>query len=304
MDEQENATPAPEGELLDEAPQLQDDGAPPEEIAEAPQLTDEDYEINFLGTDKFKLERETPEHVRVALQNLAKSLNKGWTEKNMRLAEKAKADQAAVEQEKAGVELSRASIKELARRESLQEQINQYDNVDWARWADQDPQAAWKAQMGRDAVSRQLAKLDGEIQQKQTEQQARQKEQADAWLAQSAERLQTSIPGWNSEKANSLAKFASESFLNTNTPMDRGALQAMAWHPGLMQMAEEARLYRESVKRAAEVPKQPPAVPVPKVGGVAAVAKDPNKMSDSEWAAWREQDLANKRRAQNLRPRK
>lgn len=310
MDPQDSGTPTPEAapEVLNDAPQVdetQTDGEQPEGLQDAPQLSDEDYRLNFLGTDKFELDRQTPEEIRAALKNLEKSLNKGWTEKNMRLAEERKAVAAQQEEAKKEVQVQQATIKELARLEALQDQISQYDNVDWAQWAQTDPQAANAAFMAFQGVQRQHAKLDSEVKSKQDQERQRQSQQAQAWLQQAEEKLKEKIPDWSVDKGRTVQKFISETYLDTNTPMDQGALQAVAWHPGLVQMAHEAMLYRESLKRATAVPKPPQAVPVPKVGGAASAgAKDPSKMTDAEWFQWRQQDLANKRKAAQAQRRR
>jgi len=308
---QDSGTPTPEAapETAPEAaPQIDEnqqiDGEQPE-LQDAPQLSDEDYRLNFLGTDKFELDRQTPEEIRAALKNLEKSLNKGWTEKNMRLAEERRIAQQQHEEAKKEVELGKVTLKEQARLEALQDQISQYDNVDWAQWAQTDPAAANAAVMAYQILQRQHAKLDGEVKTKQDQERQRQAQQAQTWLQQSDEKLRQTIKDWSPEKGRSISGFVAETYLNTNTPMDQGALQAVAWHPGLVQMAHEAMLYRDSLKRAAAVPKPTPAVPVSKVGGVAPVAKDPNKMTDAEWFQWRQQDLANKRKsAQTNRTRR
>jgi DNA-binding phage protein len=302
MDPQDSGTPTPEAAPLQDAPQIDEnqqiDGEQTD-LQDAPQLSDEDYRLNFLGTDKFELDRQTPEEIRAALKNLEKSLNKGWTEKNMRLAEERKAVAAQQEESQRSAQVQQATIKELARLEALQDEISQYDNVDWPRWSREDPQAALTATMTLQNLQRQHAKLNDDVKSKQDQERQRQAQQAQAWLQKAEEKLRENVRDWSPEKGTTLQKFISETYLNTNTPMDQGALQAVAWHPGLVQMANEAMLYRESLKRAVSPKEQPtPAVPVSKVRGAApAGGKDPTKMTDEEWLNWRNQDLANKRKA-------
>ena len=290
------AAPAvePQQDNVQEAPQL--DGEQTEVLQDAPQLTDEDYRINFLGTDKFELPKETPEEIRAALKNLEKSLNKGWTEKNMRLSEERKL--AAQQQQEIQQEatIQKATIKELAKLEYLQDQLNQYDNVDWQQWATTDPEAANRAFMAYQGLQRQHAKLDTDVKSKQDQERQKQQQQAQAWLQQSEEKLQTTIRDWSPQKGQEISKFVAETYLNTKSPMDNGALQAVSWHPGLVQMAHEAMLYRKSLERAAAAPKPVQATPVPKVGGAAPAAKDPNKMSDAEWFKWREAQVMSQRK--------
>jgi DNA-binding phage protein len=299
------AAPAPAAEEtsnVEAAPQL--DGEQSELVQDAPQLTDEDYRLNFLGTDKFEIPKGAPEEVRTALKNLEKSLNKGWTEKNMRLAEERKAVAAQQQETVQEAEVQKATIKELAKLEYLQDQLTQYDNVDWQQWATTDPESANRAFMAYQGLQRQHAKLDTEVKTKQDQQRQQQQQRAQAWLQQAEAKLSENIKDWSRDKGAKIQKFVSETYLNTNTPMDSGALQAVSWHPGLVQMANEAMLYRESLKRAAASPSQTPAAPVPKVGGAAPAAKDPNKMTDAEWFQWREKQLADQRRAAPMNRRR
>lgn len=298
MDPQDSGNPAPEAAPIENAPQVDPaDGSQTEELAEAPQLSDEDYHLNFLGTDKFDLARETPEEIRSALKNLEKSLNKGWTEKNMRLAEERRIAAAQQEEARQSGEIQKTTLKELGKLEALQEQISEYDNVDWSKWAQSDPETANRAFMTFQGIQRQHAKLDADVKQKQDQERGRQQHQASVWLQQSEATLQAAIRDWSPEKGRSISKFVSETYLTTNTPMDSGALQAVSWHPGLVQMAHEAMLYRDSLKRASAKEQPTPVTPVSKVKGAAPVgAKDPSKMTDDEWLAWRNQDLANKRK--------
>jgi hypothetical protein len=308
--DQQGASPATEGATespIESAPQVDETSDTPAEGAVpegAPQLGDEDYELNFLGTDKFKLDRQTPEEIRDALKKLEKSLNKGWTEKNMRLAEERRQVAAMQQETQQSAEIQKTTLKELAALESLQGQISEYDQVDWAKWAQTDPEAANRAFMTFQGIQRQHAKLDVDVKQKQDQERSRQQQNASAWLHKSDETLRQSIKDWSAEKGQALSKFVAETYLTTNTPMDQGALQAVSWHPGLVQMANEAMLYRDSLKRAAATPKPTPAVPVAKVaGGAALAAKDPNKMTDSEWFRYREQQIAAQNSANN-RPRR
>jgi hypothetical protein len=128
----------------------------------------------------------------------------------------------------------------------------------------------------------------------------KQQQQAAMWFEQASQQLSTDIPGWGAEKAQSVAKFVQEQYLNTNSPMDQTAFQALNFHPGLVRMANEAMLYRQSLQRAkTPVASTAPAPqPVAKVGsGSAPAAKSPDKMTDAEWIAAREKELAFKAKA-------
>lgn len=288
---------APDATDPAQAPQL-NEGAEPD----APQLSDEDYRLNFLGTHKFELARETPDEIRQALKELEGSLNRGWTEKTTKLADLRKEVAAQQQQMQVQLEAERASMKEMAQFEALQEQIKAYDEVNWPAWIDQDPVAAQKALATLNTLKNRHGQLTESIQAKQREALQSRQQQAVEWLTKADQQLSTKIKDWSDSKRSTIADFVTTTYLNTGTPADHGAYQALSWHPGLIEMAEDARLYRESLKRATAVkPNAPAPQPVSKVGGTAQAAKDPSKMTDKEWFAWRQQDLANKRKAENFK---
>lgn len=290
-----NTDPTPEPEASSVEHQTEGD-APTE-----PQLSDEDYRLNFLGTDKFELAKETPEEIRSALKNLEKSLNKGWTEKNMKLAEERREAFAAQQQAAIEAELSRTVLKEMGKLEALQDQLKAYDDVNWSAWIAQDPEAANKALLNLQTLKMQRDKLGEEVTAKQREAANKQVQQAREWLAKSEERVQTRIRDWGEPKQKELQSVLAEHYLNTGTPMDQGAYQAIAWHPGLVEMAHDAMLYRRSLEKASKdsKPTSPIPVVVPKVGGAAQATKNPDKMTDAEWVEWRNAQLERKQAPRN-----
>jgi hypothetical protein len=281
-----------------DAPQ-QDDGTEPA----VPQLSDEDYALNFLGSDKFDLPRETPEEIRAALKNLERSLNKGWTEKNQSFADQRRTFLEQQQQRQAELDAQKAIEDDRLEVKALQKQLEAYDRLsptDWDQWATSDPAAAQRAFMQFQALRGQVERKQAEVSAKQTEVMTQQQKQTAAWLERASQQLSTDIPGWGAEKAQSVAKFVQEQYLNTNSPMDQTAFQALNFHPGLVRMANEAMLYRQSLQRA-KTPVASPAPapqPVAKVGsGSAPAAKSPDKMTDAEWIAAREKELAFKAKA-------
>lgn len=298
--------PAPEVNEQVPVNEPQTPDAPPQEEgqdpAAPPQLSEEELELNFLGSDKFKLHPETPEEVRKALKTLESSLNKGWTQKNQALAEQRKQLEAAQQQITQYQQTALGEIKELAKLESLQNAISQYNNVDWSAWLDQDPVAAQKALANLQVIKTQKEELSNELSAKRQQAMSVQQQQAAAYMQQAAERLSNRVKDWSETKRNDLTKFVQSEYLNTGTPVDGNAFQAMNWHPGLVEMANDAYLYRQSLKQAAAAKPATPVTPVPKVGGASPSAKDPEKMTTDEWFKWREKELAAQRSARNLKP--
>lgn len=311
--EQENAPTAPPEATPNELDQAQttEASATPadggDDAAVTPELSDEDYRLNFLGSDKFELPKETPEEVRAALKNLEKSLNKGWTEKNMSIAEQRR---AFIEQQQQW-QMEQAAAREVENDRlelrALQKQLEAYDKLaptDWQSWSQSDPTAAQQGFMTYQALKSQVERQEQAVNAKQSQAMTAQQQRAEAWLAQADQKLSTDIPDWGADKKRAIAEFVTKEYFNTGNPMDQGAFQAFVWHPGFIRMANEAMAFRNSLQRAKTPPKTastPQPVAKASAGGSAPAAKDPNKMTDAEWFQWRQQDLANKRRAMNFR---
>lgn len=291
------------GDQQDAPPQTEQATPTEGEPTEAPQLSDEDYRINFLGTDKFELPRETPEEIRTALKNLEKSLNKGWTEKNMRFAERQKELVNAFQTFEQESTAQQEMIKDVAKLTALQDAISEYDTVNWQAWAAQDSSAAQQGFINLQTLQQRQAKLKEELAGKQREIVSKQQRTAQEFLSQAEARLSSRIHDWGDDKRQAIVKFVTDSYLNAGPQADTRAMQAMSWHPGLVEMAHDAMLYRQSMSKAAQSSKPAATKPVPvqKVGGAAQAIKNPDQMTDEEWRQWRETDLANKRRAQNFR---
>lgn len=304
--EDQVAIPAPQEPVEAVEPQAAEQV---EQVEAAPvELTDEDYRLNFLGSDKFELPKETPEEIRQALKALEKNINKGWTDKNMRLSQEAKEQQARIQAERLALqqqaELQQSSIKELAKIEALQDRLGEYDKLsimDWQRWAQENPEAAQRGVVERQALQSEVAKLREGVEQRHREATAKQAQFVQDFLSKAQQRLSTKIADWSEGKQATLSKFVAESYLDTGTPADQNAWQAINWHPGLVEMAHDAMAYRESLRKAAPVQAKVTPQPVIKVGGAAPATKDPNKMTDAEWFEWRNKDLAEKRRTMNRR---
>lgn len=309
MNEQNEPAGMPEAITINELPaapahpDAPEDDVPPQDDSPAdesgddaaPQLGDDDYRLNFLGSDKFDLPKETPEEVRAALKALEKSLNKGWTEKNMTLADQRRA--LIEQQQQWQMEQSAAREVENDRLElrALQKQIEAYDKLaptDWQSWSQSDPAAAQQGFMTYQALKSQVTRQEQALNAKQSEVMTRQQQHAQRWLADAEQRLAVDIPDWSRDKARAIAEFVSKSYLNTGTPIDDSAYQILNWHPGLVRMANEAMAYRNSVARAKAPPKTPAPQPVAKAaGGSAPAAKDPERMTDAEWIAQRQKSV-------------
>lgn len=207
-----------------------------------------------------------------------------YTQKTQEVAEQRKALGEQYARFQQAAQAQQQNLQGYAQLHALQNQLNQYQGVNWNELSESDPTAAQQhfiqySQL-KDAVSNLSRNLEQQ-QQASLEQQrmlyARQVEQGKAELARD-------IPGWSAETAKQITDHgASYGFTEQE-------LHSVA-DPRMVKVLHDAMMYRQSLKKATE--HKSTAKPVSKIKGNAKVEKDPNKMSTDEWLKWRNKQLSN-----------
>jgi len=162
-----------------------------------------------LKWDGKEIEKDESEVVELAQKGF------DYTQKTQSLADERKAiesqAQAIKAQEKAVQEqfqVQQALIKEVGKVQVIDEQIAQFNSIDWNQLTDTDPVQAQKLFFQKTELMNQRNGLIQEIQQKNQsltrQQQLRQQE----IIAKGMEELQRDIPGWNQEKVSEIRETA------------------------------------------------------------------------------------------------
>lgn len=171
---------------------------------------------------------------------------------------------------------------------SIDNQLAQYQQVDWQALIDKDPITAQKLQA--DYISLQNKRQAAVNQYSQAEQQANLRTQQDLAkrVEETAATLQRDIPNWSPALQQTLSTFAKS--LGFQDHQIKAAMAADAPSVKLLHMAHQ---FAQTLKKAAP---QPPAQitpkPVAKVGGASKATKDPSDMTDKEFADWRRRQIA------------
>lgn len=186
--------------------------------AEEAEIQTEDAEAETEGDDseeetappgKLKLIRNG-EEIEVDLEEAKNLAQQGYdyTQKTQKLAEDRKQVEAYVQALKAQeqnliqqAEMQQAYIKEIAKVESLNEQIAQFEGADWNAISDADPVQAQKLWIRYQQLQNDRAKAANEIQQKHTQIQQQRELQAQARLEEARAELLKAIPDWNEDTA-------------------------------------------------------------------------------------------------------
>lgn len=155
-----------------------------------------------------EIEKDEEEVISLAQQGF------DYTQKTQKLSEERKAiesqAQAIKAQEQAvkeQAEIQAALIKEYAKVTALDEQLADYDKVDWSALTSSDPSRAQILFMQYTQLKDKRGSLINEMSQKQNALQRQQHQRMQEMIAKGQEQLQKDIPGWGVEKATEVRDF-------------------------------------------------------------------------------------------------
>lgn len=223
-----------------------------QEVAE--QASDEDTPEE---TRKLKLKRGE-EEIEIPEEEAIELAQKGYdyTKKTQALAEerklveeRAQALQAQEQYLKQYAQAQNALIKEVAKIESLNDQIEQFEKLDWNQLTDNDPVQAQKLFIQYQQLTSKRQQLGNDISQKHYELQAHDGQRRNQALAEGYKQLSREIPDWNAEKANE-ARDAGRSYGFTDGELDS------VIDPRMVRVLHDAALYRSLQKSRPQVEKK------------------------------------------------
>lgn len=223
---------------------------------------------------------------------------------------KMQASKAAAEAEKQAIATQRQQIEQagklyqthlnvVADLVATDKQIAAFKGVDWNALIDADPVQAQKLDRQyktlletKQAGLQQLSALQ---QQHALDEQRRAAEQTEAEakrIEQAAEVLRREVPNWSEKRDQELRDYA----VKQGLPADN-LRHLVADVPQIGKVLHKAELYdRLIAKQTASKTPEPQEAPVTRITSTRAVAnKDPSKMTDSEFAAWRHRQIAQRR---------
>lgn len=282
-DIQESATPTPEsvntGEIT--APELEtSDLLVDDNPSETEEIVDEE-EVEFEG-DKYKL----PKKLKDAFLRQA-----DYTQKTQQVAEQRKAIEAEREQFVNLQKIQQEYIAEVAGVTAIDQQIAQYQEIDWQKLADEDPVQAMKLDRALRTLQEKKYSLVNGIQQKQQHQSLQMQQETARRLQEGRVVLEREIKGWSpgNEIDLALEKYGKDLGIK-----ELGGIVAHVPQVGVA--LHKAYLYDQLVKKQQQKPAPVEANVVTKVGASnSGVKKTPDQMTDREFAQWRHQQIKARR---------
>jgi hypothetical protein len=223
----------------------------------------------------------------------AGNLDRDYTQKQQRFAQERQEVETALKEEYERVLLHREHVAEMTEGRQIEQQLAQYKDIDFTAWAAQDPQAAGKHQVIRNELNNRLQQLQNSVSEKIARQEQDAKRQQNISILRAQDEIKKSIPGWGPEVAQKVTEFAANTL---SIPMEvLNDLNQFPWAVRALHMAM-GQHQALSAAQPQNLPKPTPE-PVPKVGGSAPSAKNPDHLSMSDWLKWRNSNVAKARQS-------
>jgi hypothetical protein len=249
----------------------------PEEAEEAPleaaddETEDDGFDELEIGSSKHKV----PKEVKQAWANL-----QGATQK-----EKENLKVQANEQNMA-MELVSAFLGDFAKIQNIDTQLEDYEKLttqDWMSWAEQDEDAAKKAQVGVTALRMERDKLVKSVESAQRNREAKSREQNEQRVESAERELKTQIKNWSSEKRDKLQSVAKESGFSQEE------VGPLVHDVRVMKILDEVREYREIKakvsKRSSKKSEDPIPQPTPRTRSQTSSGSLRDTQDIKSWAA-------------------
>lgn len=264
----ENTAADVETDELPEGAELEESTADPDE-----------EEVEYEG-EKYKV----PAKLKDALLRQS-----DYTRKTQEVAEirrQTEAEKQMIAQER---EFIQHNLKDVATVTALDQQIAQYQGVNWDQLTESDPVQAMKLERQLRNLQSQREQAAAAVTQRQAHFVQMQQQEAARQLQEGQRVLQREIPGWNESLARELVEYG----------LKRGyapeVLQNIR-NPQFVIDLHNSYQFTKLREKAAQKPKVLQEKPVTRIQATKATAtKDPDSMSAEEWAKWRNAQLRKKR---------
>lgn len=219
-----------------------------------------------------------------------------YTRKTQEIAETRKALSEALERVNSASEAEQQAMTQKA---ILQAQRNQYNNINWQQLDQQNPLEATRLRQAAMMLDQAITQADQKLIQARNDTRSAAEQETAKRLEEGHKTLAQQIPDWGPDKANAIRSFAIETYGFSNEDIDS------LTDPKAVLALHDAMEYRKGQKKAAtakSVQKQQALKPAAKVKkGAGNVATAPNaKMSDEQWYAARERQIAARRKQSAL----
>lgn len=270
-----------------ESPESAENTAADVETDELPEGAELDE--STAGPDEEEVEYEGEKYKVPAKLKDALLRQSDYTRKTQEVAEirrQAEAEKQQIAQER---EFIQHNLKDVATVTALDQQIAQYQGVNWDQLTESDPVQAMKLERQLRNLQSQREQAAAAVTQRQAHFVQVQQQEAARQLQEGQRVLQREIPGWNESLARELVDYG----------LKRGyapeVLQNIR-NPQFVIDLHNSYQFTKLREKASQKPKIVQEKPVTRIQATKATAtKDPDSMSAEEWAKWRNAQIRKKR---------
>ena len=240
--EEEESTQAPEAKEAEQEPTEEDDEDSEEQTEPTPEVETVEYEGQ---------EYNIPPELKEAFLK-----NKDYTTKTQEMAEQRKDLETDRQRFQEAIQLQTAHTEAYTQLSIVDQQLAQYNEIDWSTWASQDPNAAQQAQIQMGALREQRTQAQGKLQSLHAETQQQMHNQTSKEVEQNRAKIERLVPNWSSETEKAVFDFGIKSGLSESQ------LAGTNYDPIQIGILNKARLFDElQQKQSGKKPKKTEPVP-------------------------------------------
>jgi hypothetical protein len=273
--EEEESTQAPEAKEAEQEP-TEEDEEDSEEQTESPAEVET---VEYEGQ-----EYNIPPELKEAFLK-----NKDYTTKTQEMAEQRKDLETDRQRFQEAIQLQTAHTEAYTHLGIVDQQLAQYNEIDWNTLAAQDPNATQQAQIQVSALREQRTQAQEKLQSLHAETQQHVHNQTAKEVEQNRAKIERSVPNWSSETEKAVFEFGIQSGLSESQ------LAGTNYDPVLIGILNKARLFDElQQKQSGKKPKK--SEPVPQATRVTPKRTVKTGLHDNlsidEWVKRREAHIA------------
>ena len=284
----ETESPAPEAENIEVAEtQAVEERSDEETVASEEEAGEPDEGSQFVSVEYDGQEYEVPPQLKDALLRQS-----DYTQKTQSLAEQRKSVEAQAAALQQQAELQQQTIEDVAAVKAIDQQIEQYNALNWDELYNSDVGQASALDRQKRELESQRQNTINRLNENQAKALANQRAEHARIVEEGQKVLKKEIDNWTPELAQTIAAYGISQGLKEQAV-------ASITDPVHVKLIDKARRYDELVaKQKAAMPKaEPPKSAVKVKGKRASATKDPDKMSIEEWTKMRNKQVEKRRSA-------
>lgn len=188
-----------------EAEEKPEESQEPEEVAEeaAPEVD----EVEFDGK-KLVIPKGTPPELVEAVKTMAADLKADYTRKTQEVADQRKSIATRSEAIQQQESMLSANFTKAVEYKALQDQMAQFDNIDWQALVDENPAQATKLNLAYQGLQRKAGSMYRELQQAEAQRQQHLSQHQQSLVEAGQRELTKRIPKWSGEVAKGVSETA------------------------------------------------------------------------------------------------